>query len=77
MVVFVRRWLPIKLIGDGAYSCLTLRLTCAMHDVALIAPLSLDACLCASAPELSAHQEGLPRIRVSHLPKLSRVLVDA
>jgi hypothetical protein len=79
MVAVVRRWLPdvpIKLIGDGAYSGLTLGLTCAMYDVPLIAPLRPDACLCAPAPVRQAGQNGRPRIKGKRLPKLSQVLTD-
>jgi hypothetical protein len=79
MVAVVRRWLPdvpIKLIGDGAYSGLTLGLTCARYHVTLIAPLRQDACLCAPAPERSPGQNGRPRIKGKRFPKLSQVLVD-
>lgn len=79
LVAVVRRWLPnipIKLIGDGAYSGLTLGLTCAKYDVTLIAPLRPDACLCAPAPARQAGQNGRPRIKGKRLPKLSQVLTD-
>ena len=79
MAAIVRRWLPnipIKLIGDGAYSSLTLGLTCAKYHVTLIAPLRLDACLCAPAPERPPHQNGRPRIKGKRFPKLSQVLTD-
>ena len=79
MVAVVRRWLPdvpIKLIGDGAYSGLTLGLTCAKYNVTLIAPLRPDACLCAPAPVRQPGQNGRPRIKGKRLPKLSQVLAD-
>lgn len=53
MVITVRRWLPaipIKLVGDSAYSVVELGLCCAKHKVILIAPLRLDARLYAPAP---------------------------
>jgi hypothetical protein len=79
LMAVVRRWfpaVPIKLIGDGAYSGLTLGLTCAKYHVTLIAPLRLDACLCAPAPERQPGQNGRPRIKGKRFPKLSQVLVD-
>ena len=79
MVAVVRRWfpvVPIKLIGDGTYSGLTLGLTCAKYQVTLIAPLRQDACLCAPAPARQPGQNGRPRIKGKRLPKLSQVLVD-
>ena len=45
-LLLVRRWLPevpIKVIGDGAYSEIELGLTCLTQRVRLIAPLRLDA----------------------------------
>jgi hypothetical protein len=79
MMALVRRWfpaVPIKLIGDGAYSGLTLGLTCARYHVTLIAPLRQDACLCAPAPLRLPGQNGRPRIKGKRLPRLSQVLVD-
>jgi hypothetical protein len=79
MVAVVRRWFPagpIKLIGDGASSGLTLGLTCAKYHVTLIAPLRQDACLCAPAPVRQAGQNGRPHIKGKRLPKLSQVLAD-
>ncbi len=52
MVIAVRRWLPdipMKLVGDSAYSVVELGLCCAKHNVSLIAPLRLDARLFAPA----------------------------
>ena len=79
MVAVVRRWLPdipIRLIGDGAYSGITLGLTCARYHVTLIAPVRPDACLCAPAPARQPGQNGRPRIKGKRLPKLSQVLAD-
>ena len=72
LVALVRRWfpaVPIKLIGEGAYSGLTLGLTCANYHVTLIAPLRQDACLCAPAPLRQPGQNGRPRIKGKRLPK--------
>jgi len=79
LVAVVRRWfpaVPIKLIGDGAYSGLTLGLTCAKYHVTLIAPLRQDACLCAPAPVRQPGQNGRPCIKGKRFPKLSQVLAD-
>jgi hypothetical protein len=79
MVALVRRWfpaMPIKLIGDVAYSGLTLGLTCAKYHVTLVAPLRQDAYLCAPAPLRQPGQNGRPRIKGKRLPKLSQVLAD-
>lgn len=46
MVSAVRRWLPdlpIKLMGDTAYSILELGLHCASQCITLIAPFRLDS----------------------------------
>jgi hypothetical protein len=77
MVMMVRRWLPtvpIKVIGDGAYSVIELGLTCVKERVSLIAPLRLDARLFAPPPPPTPHQKGRPRVVGKRLPKLSTVL---
>jgi hypothetical protein len=79
MVMVVRRWLPtipIKVIGDGAYSVIELGLTCVKECVSLIAPLRLDARLFAPPPPLKPHQKGRPPVVGKRLPKLSTVLND-
>ena len=79
MVMMVRRWLPtvpIKVIGDGAYSVIELGLTCVKECVSLIAPLRLDARLFAPPPPPKPHQKGRPRVVGKRLPKLSTVLND-
>src|SRR5438270_3868770 len=56
LVMVVRRWLPdvpIKVIGDGAYSVIELGLTCVKQSVSLIAPLRLDTRLFAPPPHPS------------------------
>lgn len=82
MITKVRRWLPgvpIKLLGDGAYSAVALGLRCQQLGVTLIAPLPLDAQLFEPAPSLLPGQP--PRVgrraqKGARLPKLSAVLTD-
>src|SRR5256714_6362321 len=79
MVRVVRRWLPnvpIKVIGDGAYSVIELGLTCVKLHASLIAPLRLDARLFAPPPPPEPHQMGRPPVVGKRLPKLSTVLQD-
>ena len=79
LVMVVRRWLPsipIKVIGDGAYSVIELGLTCIKQCVCLIAPLRLNARLFALPPPPKPHQMGRPRVVGKRLPKLSTVLHD-
>src|SRR5215210_4410858 len=79
MVITVRRWLPdipMKLVGDSAYSVAELGLCCAKHNVTLIAPLRLDARLFAPAPPRKPHTNGRPRVKGEELPKLHEVLDD-
>src|SRR5438105_1776365 len=80
MVGLVRRWLPpipIKVIGDGAYSVIELGLTCVKLSASLIAPLRLDARLFAPPPPPEPHQMGRPPVVGKRLPKLSTVLNDS
>ncbi len=77
MVRVVRRWLPtvpIKVIGDGAYSVIELGLTCVKQQVSLIAPLCLNARLFAPPPAPKPHHKGRPRVVGKRLPNLSVVL---
>jgi hypothetical protein len=79
MVTVVRSFLPevpIKVIGDSAYSGIDLGLTCVKHCVSLIAPLRLDARLFAPPPPPKRHQKGRPRVVGKRLPNLSTVLSD-
>src|SRR2546425_9548150 len=79
MVMVLRRWLPtipIKVIGDGAYSVIELGLTCLKLHASLIAPLRLDARLFAPPPAPRPHQKGRPPLVGKRLPKLSTVLQD-
>jgi len=79
MVITVRRWLPtipVRLVGDSAYSVVELGLCCAKHQVTLIAPLRLDARLYAPAPLRKPGTNGRPRVKGEELAKLSVVLAD-
>ena len=79
MVITIRRWLPdmpIKLVGDSAYSVVELGLCCAEHNVTLIAPLRLDARLYDPPPTRQPHTIGPPRKKGEALPKLNTVLND-
>ncbi len=79
MITKVRRWLPevpIKLLGDGAYSAVELGLRCQKLDVTLIAPLVLDAQLFGAPPPRPLKRVGRPPEKGARLPKLSAVLID-
>src|SRR3989442_6618117 len=78
-VMVLRRWLPtipIKVIGDGAYSVIELGLTCLKLHASLIAPLRLDARLFEPPPAQRPHQMGRPPVVGKRLPKLTKVLHD-
>src|SRR5512142_537939 len=77
MVSLVRRWLPtlpLKLMGDTAYSILDLGLHCAKHHITLIASFRLDSVIHEPAPERSRHTIGRPRVVGKRLPALETVL---
>src|SRR5437870_7000073 len=79
LVLLVRRWLPgipIKVIGDGAYSVIELGLTCVKLQVSLIAPLRLDARLFAPPPAPRTRQKGRPPVVGKRLSKLTKVQHD-
>lgn len=64
MVKLVRRWLPsvpIKLVGDTAYHVIDLGTVCQKAQIALLAPLRLDARLFAPPPTTKA-ATGRPRV---------------
>jgi hypothetical protein len=78
MVKLLRRWLPtvpIKLVGDNAYSVIDLGTVCRTARVTLIAPLRLDARLFAPPPATKA-AIGRPRVVGQRLPDLRAVLAD-
>src|SRR5215831_225181 len=79
VVSLLRRWLPgvpMKLLGDQAYSILELGLHCARQQVTLIAPFRLDSMIHQPAPVRSAHTLGRPRVVGERLPSLEQVLQD-
>ncbi len=79
MVSLLRRWLPtmpIKLIGDTAYSILELGLHCARHRVTLIAPFRLDSMIHQPPQARTKHTIGRPRVVGKRLPSLEKVLQD-
>lgn len=79
MVSMVRRWLPdipIKLMGDTAYSILELGLHCATQRLTLIAPFRLDSVIHASPPKRTSSTIGRPRVVGKRLPSVEQVLHD-
>jgi hypothetical protein len=79
MVIAVRRWLPdipMKVVGDSAYSVVELGLCCAKYNVTLIAPSRFDARLFAPAPPRKPGTNGRPQVKGEELPKLNAVLDD-
>lgn len=87
MVRLVRRWLPnlpnrpdrtlpIKVIGDRAYSIVQLAVGCTYRHITLIAPLRLDSCLYAPPPPRLPSTKGRLRVKGEALPKLSAMLND-
>src|SRR2546428_4884313 len=79
MVSLLRRWLPtvpIKLIGDTAYSILELGLHCVAQHVTLIAPFRLDSVIHQPAEARTKQTIGRPRVVGKRLPSLESVLHD-
>ena len=79
VVSLLRRWLPgvpIKLLGDRAYSILELGLHCARQQITLIAPFRLDSMMHQPAPVRDPHTIGRPRVVGPRLPSLEHVLHD-
>ena len=79
MVSLLRRWLPnvpIKLIGDTAYSILELGLHCVAQQVTLIAPFRLDSVIHQPPEVRTKHTIGRPRVVGKRLPSLETVLHD-
>ena len=82
MITQVRRWLPgvpLRLLGDGAYSVVELGLRCLKLGVTLSAPLLLNAQLYGPPPPPPPGQKkrvGRPPEKGARLPKLSAVLVN-
>lgn len=79
VVSLLRRWLPgvpMKLLGDRAYSILELGLHCARQQVTLIAPFRLDSMIHQPTAVRGAHTLGRPRVVGPRLPSLDHVLSD-
>ena len=79
MVSVVRSWLPdipIKLMGDTAYSILELGLHCASQRITLIAPFRLDSVIHASPPKRTSSTIGRPRVGGLRLPSIEHALHD-
>jgi hypothetical protein len=79
VVSLLRRWLPgvpIKLLGDRAYSILELGLHCTRQQITLIAPFRLDSMMHQPAPVRDPRAIGRPRVVGPRLPSLEQVLHD-
>jgi DDE superfamily endonuclease len=75
----LHRWLPgvpIKLMGDMAYSILELGLHCTRQQITLSAPFRLDSVLHQPAPVRDPHTLGRPRVVGPRLPSLEHILQD-
>jgi hypothetical protein len=79
MIACLRRRLPgvpLRIVGDSAYSVIELGLACRRRGVGPIAPLRLDARLFTPAPERAPGTLGRPRVAGERLPNLDVVLAD-
>jgi hypothetical protein len=79
VVRLLPRWLPgvpIKLMGDMAYSILDLGVHCANEQITLSAPFRLDSVIHQPAPVRTSHTVGRPRVVGPRLPSLEHVLSD-
>ena len=79
LVSLLRRWLPgvpIKLMGDLAYSILELGLHCAKHQITLIAPFRLDSVIHLPPPQRSKDTRGRPPAKGKRLPSVEHLLHD-
>jgi DDE superfamily endonuclease len=79
VVSLLRRWLPgvpIKVLGDRAYSIVELGLHCARQQITLIAPFRLDSVLHQPPPARRPHTLGRPPVVGPRLPALDHVLQD-
>jgi len=79
MVSLLRRWLPnvpIKLMGDTAYSILELGLHCVAQQMTLIAPFRLDSVIHHPPEVRTKHTIGRPRVVGKRMPSLETVLHD-
>src|SRR5215472_12723582 len=79
LVSLLRRWLPgvpIKLMGDLAYSILELGLHCKEQQITLIAPFRLDSVIHQPPPVRTKHTLGRPPVVGKRLPSLEHLLQD-
>jgi hypothetical protein len=76
MVSLVRRWRPIRLMGDTASRVVELGVPAQMRQVTLITTGPLDAVLHEPPPERTAHPIGRPRVVGSRLPSPEQVRHD-
>jgi hypothetical protein len=79
MVGLVRRWLPdvpLRLLGDSAYSVVELGLCCLHHQIQQIGPLRLDAVLHEPPPPRVPGTKGRRRVVGKRLPSLLAILQD-
>jgi hypothetical protein len=79
LVSLLRRWLPgvpIKLMGDLAYSILELGLHCTQQQITLIAPFRLDSVIHQPPPARSKHTLGRPPVVGKRLPSIQHLLHD-
>ena len=77
LVSLLRRWLPgvpIKLMGDLAYSILELGLQCAKHQITLIATFRLDSVIHQPPPQRSKDTRGRPAAKGKRLPSVEHIL---
>jgi DDE superfamily endonuclease len=79
LVSLLRRWLPgvpIKLIGDLAYSILELGLHSTAQQITLMAPLRLDSVLPQPPPVRCPHTVGRPPVVGPRLPSVAHIRQD-
>ena len=79
MVSVVRRWLPdipVKLMGDTAYSILELGLHCVRQHITLIAPFRLDSVIHQLPEKRTSSTLGRPRVVGKRLSSVEQVLHD-
>lgn len=78
VVIWLRRTLSgraIQLVGDGAYAVIALGLLCQRQQVALLAPLRLDARLFEPPMRREGKQRGRSPVVGARLPNLEQVAV--
>ena len=79
VVSLLRRWLPqvpMKLLGDQAYSIRELGVHCTQPQGTLLAPFRLDSVIHPPVPPRDPPTRGRPRVVGPRLPCLQHVLHD-